>query len=105
MEGKQMTEKWKQLGFIVKESKDTFTVAKSQTKKKLNDEVIDLVGITFKSYPDKVLYDIVGLDLTDDLKQVIEQTVEWLEEKRDMIDVLGNEWKHLKNHGNKVFGK
>ena len=100
-----MIETWKKLGFIVKQSEDTFTVAKAHSKKKLNDEVIDLVGVTFKTYPDKVLYDIVGLELTDDLKETIEETVEWLEDKRDTIDVLGNEWKHLKNHSNKVFGK
>lgn len=100
-----MTDEWKKLGFIVKQNKDTFTVAKSQSKKKLNDEVIDLVGINFKSYPDKVLYDIVGVELNDQIREAIEKTVAWLEEKQNTINVLGNEWEHLKNHGNKVFGK
>jgi hypothetical protein len=96
MEGKQMTEEWKQLGFIVKESEKIYSVHKA------NENY--LFGIAFHTNDNKITYQLVDVK-EEDYKDMIERTVEYLQDKNDLIYVMGNEWKHLKNHANKVNGK
>jgi hypothetical protein len=93
-----MTEVWKQLGFIVKEGEKIYSVYKP------DKDGNGLFGIAFHTIDNKITYQLVDVK-EEDYKDMIERTVEYLQDKKDMIHVMGNEWQHLKNHSNKVFGK
>ena len=96
-----MTEAWKKLGFTVKESDTLFSVYRL-TGNPVNDDV-ERYGYDF----------IIGDEITlnpilytgEEYKDLVEQTITYLKRKRDLVDVMGNEWTHYENHANKVFGK
>jgi hypothetical protein len=96
-----MTEVWKQLGFIVQESDELYQVYRL-TGNPVNDDV-ERYGFNF----------IIGDEITcnpvlytgNEYPKEVKQTIAYLQDKKDMIHVMGNEWQHLKNHSNKVFGK
>ena len=94
-----MTEAWKKLGFIVTEKDNLYSVTK--TKRKKDD--IEISGIVFH-IDDEITYELVTLS-ENDYKDLIQQTITYLKRKRDLVDVMGNEWTHYENHANKVFGK
>jgi hypothetical protein len=94
-----MTEAWKKLGFIVTEKDNLY----SATKIKKNKDDVEISGIVFH-VDDDITYELVILS-ENDYKDLIQQTITYLKRKRDLVDVMGNEWTHYENHANKVFGK
>jgi hypothetical protein len=94
-----MTEAWKKLGFIVTEKDNLY----SATKIKKNKDDVEISGIVFH-VDDDITYELVTLS-ENDYKDLIQQTITYLKRKRDLVDVMGNEWTHYENHANKVFGK
>ncbi len=93
-----MTREWKKLGFMVKEGEKIYSVYKADIDNH------SLFGIAFHTNDNKITYQLVDVK-EEDYKDMIQKTIEYLQDKNDLIHVMGNEWKHLKNHANKVNGK
>jgi hypothetical protein len=96
-----MTHEWKKLGFTVKESETLFSVYRL-TGNPVNDDV-ERYGYDF-IIDDEITCNPI-LYIGNEYPELIQKTIEYLQDKNDLIHVMGNEWKHLKNHANKVNGK
>jgi hypothetical protein len=94
-----MTEAWKKLGFIFTEKDNLYSVTKIKRRK----DDVEISGIVFH-IDDEITYELVTLS-ENDYEDLIQDTLTFLKRKRDLVDVMGNEWTHYENHANKVFEK
>jgi MarR-like DNA-binding transcriptional regulator SgrR of sgrS sRNA len=94
-----MTHEWKKLGFIVKEKDNLYSVSRYEE----TNTDIKLSGFVFH-IDEEITYKAVSIN-EQEFKEMIQKTIEYLQDKKDLIHVMGNEWKHFKNHANKVNGK